>query len=52
MKNYLNYYLKFFIINFIYKLRKIRKKEIKYNKDLKTYWENEEKRKIWYFLIK
>ena len=44
MKNYLKYFINIFLINFIYKIKKIEKKEIKYNKEFITYWENEEKR--------
>ena len=44
MKNYFNYFTKIFLINFIYKIKNVREKEIKYNNELNTYWEDEEKR--------
>ena len=44
MKNLFNYYFIVGLRSIIYKLRRLKIKEIEYKKDTKTYWEYKEKR--------
>ena len=44
MKNIFGYYLKIGFRSIIYKFKRLKRKEIEYNKNTESYWEYEEKR--------